>query len=33
LVAYHNTTWGHNPEDHDLKHRRESLYTRCLWRL
>jgi hypothetical protein len=20
LVSYHNTTWRHNPEEHDLKH-------------
>jgi len=27
LVSYHNTTRRHNPEDLDLKHRRESLKT------
>jgi len=27
LVPYYNTTWRHNPENHDLKLRRRSLKT------
>jgi len=23
LVSYHNTTWRHNPQDLDLKHRED----------